>query len=133
MKSKVKQITFGFSENEHASKFLVGRVFKSFLEADQALMRCAMSAPEGGGYDKTDFRVEWENGEVYDGRFDLDHDHRVGGPLLEQQMRRHLEFYAGEHRPAHLTEQQAAVIRRRVGDEYAATSKRFLDTCNLEG
>jgi len=45
----------------------------SFAEASTVLVRNSHAAPKGGGYDKHDFRVEWENGDTYEGRYDLKH------------------------------------------------------------
>ena len=37
------------------------------------------SAPKEGGYDKCDFEVGWEGGEVYNGRFDMEY----GGAVVD--------------------------------------------------
>lgn len=80
----------------------------SYEEADRKLKRWAETAPEKGGYDKTDFEVEWEDGETYKGRYDLTYeDHKKGKHnLLGHQIQQELLFRSGLWRPEHLTPEQ---------------------------
>lgn len=42
-------------------------------EAHSFLSKMSKTAPEDGSYHKHDFRIEWPNGFVYEGRYDLVH------------------------------------------------------------
>lgn len=72
-------------------------------DAAHELARMARSAPKpGGGYDKTDFLVVWEDGETYEGRYDLQRDGESGsawrGFDLARRVRDFLAFLA--HKPS---------------------------------
>jgi len=60
-----------------------------------------MTAPDSGGYDKCDFKVAWENGETYEGRFDMKRGGTDGDESFWTSLRRRVEFYACARRPAH--------------------------------
>lgn len=45
--------------------------FSSFAQAAAKLKQWARTAPPGGAYDKCDFKVTWDDGQVYNGRYDL--------------------------------------------------------------
>ena len=49
--------------------------------ADEILFRWSKTAPKTGGYDKCDFKVEYADGETYEGRYDLKH-HSIETPDL---------------------------------------------------
>jgi hypothetical protein len=77
------------------------RTVKSLSEASDVIHGWAKSAPpHGQGYDKTDFRVEWADGETYEGRLDMDQNHRVIRNPLGEQMQDHLLFLSGLRRPS---------------------------------
>lgn len=52
--------------------------------ASATLSGWAWSAPKDGGYDKCLFKVEWANGETYQGRFDLQYRHVMGAHVEDQ-------------------------------------------------
>lgn len=96
-----------------------------FYAAEQILSRWAATAPDTGGYDKCDFEVEYEDGETYDGRYDLVREDTTRFNKLGEHIRRFQEFCAGLYRPDHLSEEQyAAALRRQGGPSEAA--KGFL-------
>lgn len=72
----------------------------SFKEASNFLREQAKTAPNYG-YDKTDFKVTWQNGDEYSGRFDMQNIDQFRLNHLETQMKEELEFYAGIRRPSH--------------------------------
>lgn len=51
------------------------KTFSSWSEANKAVSEMAVSAPEGGAYDKTDFKITYEDGFEYKGRLDLEFTH----------------------------------------------------------
>lgn len=68
-----------------------------FDEADQMLKKWALTAPgEGGGYDKCDFKVIYDNDgndDPYEGRFDLVYDDHAKHGLLQEHMRAFILWY----------------------------------------
>lgn len=96
-----------------------------FYAADQILSHWAATAPDSGGYDKCDFEVEYEDGETYEGRYDLVREDTGRFDKLGEHIRRFQKFCAGLYRPDHLSEDQyAAALKRQGGPSEAA--KRFL-------
>lgn len=128
---KLKSITFGFSENSMANSFLVGKSFKSFRDANLMIGKCAHTAPDTGGYDKTDFTLTFEDGEVYNGRLDMDRKMVGGYGILQKHVRSFLEFYAGKHRPAHLTQEQYDRVLGYHGPDQQAECKEWLANYDL--
>lgn len=70
----------------------------SWSEAEEWLADQAQTAPTGGCYDKTDFRATFEDGMVYDGRYDLKHI-SMGKPDLRRHIQEEVGFAAGLFRP----------------------------------
>jgi hypothetical protein len=95
-------------------------------DADAVLKRMAWTAPEHGGYHKTDFRITWEDGETYTGRYDLKR-HDVSLAYLARHVRRFCEFYSGRWRPEHVSEEQYRAIVDR-DPELRDAIARLLDT-----
>ena len=102
----------------------------SLKQADTELRSWARTAPEGGGYDKCDFRVTWEDGETYEGRYDLVRDDTVKASI-GAQMVSFLRFYAGTQCPGHLTEVEYRAFLKR-SDVDAAEYQVWLDTRSFE-
>lgn len=101
------------------------RTVSSFEDADSVLRRWAETAPEGGSYDKCDFKITYEDGEIYEGRYDLKRlDYEW--PSLRKHVSEFLRFISGTDKPAHLTDEQY----QRVVKEYDATryAEQFLQT-----
>lgn len=105
---------------------------KTFDEANDVLRSWARTAPKGGGYDKCDFVVTYDNGDTYSGRFDLTEEHRTGSRLLEDHMRSMVRFYSGNGKPAHMTEER---YRTYLASEHLAEPIReyvkFGETCQI--
>ena len=70
---------------------------------DKQMVAWGRSAPEPekGGYDKCDFKVAWENGESYDGRFDLQMGGTADGKRFWESLKGRLEYYSCRVKPAH--------------------------------
>jgi hypothetical protein len=91
------------------------------------------SAPKpGNGYDKCDFEVGWENGQVYDGRFDIQEGGRDGDQSFWVSLKWRLEFYSLRRRPSHFKDAHwkhfCEQMKEDGGDEYCG---RILDECQL--
>lgn len=100
---KAKSITLKWKEGDPGGLPLS---FPSFSTANVCLQRLRVTAPpKGQGYDKTDFVVEFEDGETYEGRIDLQRDVYE---TLDGHIREFCEFHAGRtvRLPAHLTPAQ---------------------------
>ena len=97
--------------------------------ANRILLLWSLSAPKGGAYDKCDFRVEYEDGELYQGRFDLQH-WTCETPDLAKHMRRFVSFNGGLFRPAWCeTEQYRTVLEDNP--ERVEWCARFLDAYEI--
>lgn len=78
-------------------------VFPSLEAADDQLRRWARTAPkQGKGYDKTDFRIDWADGETYKGRYDLQREDTTKNNLLGSHIQHYLAFHAGIFCPEHM-------------------------------
>jgi hypothetical protein len=95
---KLKRIVFGFSE----AAGLGNQVFSGFAAANEALSRARLKAPTLG-YNKTDFTLEYEDGETYSGRYDVGRDNF---DTLQMHVRQFCECYGRIKKPANLTEEQ---------------------------
>lgn len=72
------------------------RHFASFEAADAQLALWAHTAPKKGhGYNKVDFKIEWADGETYQGRYDLSKDDEIRHNLLGSHIQHYLNFHAG--------------------------------------
>lgn len=81
----------------------------SWAEADFILRMNSSTAPKNGGYDKHDFRVTFEDGATYSGRYDLMH-WEVARPDLAGHVRAFIRYLAG-YAPAWLADKPAAMHR----------------------
>lgn len=73
-------------------------------EADSVLYRWSITAPKQG-YDKCDFQIEFDDGAVYNGRFDLKHcDIEI--PDLSRHVSSHVKFFTGKHCPHWMDEEK---------------------------
>lgn len=88
-------------------------VVDSWLGANSALGNIGRNAPETGGYDKTDFCIVFDNGDLYAGRVDVQRDHAWGGYNLEGHVRTHLKYVASNHSgqfPAEVIAEASAML-----------------------
>lgn len=103
--------------------------------SDAVLWAWAATAPDSGGYDKCDFIVTYEDGETYQGRFDLKRTHTGVKGLLSSQIWHHVSFIIGQWCPDHMTEEeyQTYVKQDRVHytEEEWAACNAWLTTYEL--
>jgi len=125
-KIRLKSILIHRAEGNHNECVTVN--VASFADAESVIRGMARTAPESGGYHKTDVTVEFESGAAFRHRFDMTRKHATAVDLAGE-IRRELEFYAGRWRPERITvEQHLAIIQRYP----AAQQVRFvelLDQC----
>ncbi len=67
------------------------RKFKSFSSANSYLRNISNTVE--GGYDKTDLEIEWEDGEIYEGRMDVT---ASGG---DTDIKKHVKDVLNYHKP----------------------------------
>lgn len=87
----------------------------SFEAADAVLRKWARTAPEGGGYNKVDFKVTWEDGETYAGRYDLVRADTTKASL-STHMKEFCSFHGGLWCPPHM--------KRQIYDEFIERQER---------
>lgn len=104
----------------------VERRVSSFEEGDALIRQMALTAPEGGGYDKTDIVVEFEDGKKFGFRFDMDRSHSVSVDL-HRAARRHVEFYAGRWCPPRMKPERYETYLGYYPKEQKAAFAEFLD------
>jgi hypothetical protein len=78
---------------------------EDFHAANIMLTIWSRTAPKDGGYDKCDFTVEFDNGDVYEGQYDLVHPSVGGLPDLRKHIRESLEWMAAEQAAPHWPEE----------------------------
>lgn len=95
-------------------RLVLGAPDNIWRKAQEEMRKIAHTAPKGGCYDKTDFWVEWVNGEKYQGRADIKH---VSEPDNDTDLAEHMwhfvTFYAGRRRPGWMSDQQYAEVKER--------------------
>ena len=115
-RTKAVRVSITFSENRADG---LPATFKNFAKANALLKEMAVTAPKDGAYDKTDFEIEFADGETYKGRIDLKFEHATKARIIEDHVRAHLTFYAGwrkpDELPSHLTPESYAGIVREAG------------------
>lgn len=122
-KIKARKIMIDCAEGPNSLMGL--KTASSFEDADRLLWGIAKHGPSIGYY-KTDFVITFEDGTVYEGRFDVyrwDHER----PYLRKHVREFVEFYAGLRKPARLTDKQYQTIIQRPGASAPDQYKAFLE------
>lgn len=95
----------------------------SWKDANFILLELSQTAPKDGTYDKTKFTIEFENGVIYKGRYDLMH-HSVEKPDLFEHVKDNVLYEAGLNKPSWLSEKE---YRRTL--EHIEEYKRFAIEC----
>ncbi len=99
--------------------------------ANHVLVKWSGTAPKEGGYDKCDFKVTWEDGETYEGRYDLKH-YTIEYPNLAKHIYDFLMFHAGLKKPAHMsTEEYQRYLSREPASSMVPQSQQFLQTYEI--
>ena len=103
-------------------------------EVQHQLTRWGHSAPkpDEGGYDKCDFKVVWDNGESYEGRFDLQEGGTDAGEGFWASLRGRVSFYACARRPAHFDDKCWAQHYKMAETEgWKASAEKMLNECEI--
>ena len=105
----------------------------SYAEATKVLQDWARTAPEAGqGYDKTDFKVTFEDGETYDGTLDLK---GIDVPNNDTDVAKHIfdfmYFYTGKANPSHMKPQAYRDYIATQGEDSKKNALDFLAKYDL--
>lgn len=97
----------------------------SWEGANEILFNMAWNAPKVG-YDKVDFKIIFQDGQKYIGRYDLVH-RSVEMPDLYKHIKNYIMYYAGKNKPIWMTEKQ---YRKSLLDvdtgEFEEFAKKYL-------
>lgn len=85
----------------------------TWANAEAHIKRMARTAPKDGGYDKTDIKVEWADGETYAWRFDMTREHVTSPSPLADDLREIASCWAGRRCPNHLDADAYLKLRER--------------------
>ena len=72
-KKKIQVKGIMLDRAEGPSNLCLSWFFKDFASASRQIIENSTTAPKGGAYDKHDFKVIFEDGYIYEGRFDVQH------------------------------------------------------------
>lgn len=135
---KVKSIRIERAEGTHAEVEHGKVTCTSWEQAETFVRWMSRTAPANGGYDKTDVRIEWENGDSYSFRFDMQREHAASVSPLRSEVRSSLEFYAGRHCPIHMErDEYPRFLERLAGwakvsvSEFTTGRAQLLDNCEV--
>jgi hypothetical protein len=120
---------------ESSDQSALNRPLSTCSEAEDAIHAMAKVAPEYG-YDKTGFRVEWADGEIYEVRLDIARVVVEVPCPLASHVRRALEFTSGRWRPANMTEERQREFlaeNERLHSGGAAWAAKILDGYDIGG
>ena len=120
---------------ESSAQSALNRPLSTWSEAEDQVHAMAKGAPEHG-YDKTGFRVEGADSEVYEVRLDIARVVVEVPRPLAGHVRRALEFTSGRWRPANITEEQQQSFldeNERLRSGSAAWAAKILDGYELGG
>lgn len=91
------------------------RTVTSFQAADEQLARWAQTAPEKSVH-KTDFQVEWADGQIYTGTYELQRDDATKLNILGSHIQHYLGFHAGIFCPQGLSREDYEKHLNRAGE-----------------
>lgn len=101
------------------------RTVSSFDAADQQLVQWARTAPKKGGH-KTDFQVEWADGQTYTGTYEISANDAAKLNLLGSHIQHYLGFHAGIFCPEGMSREQYQEHLARDGSQAREEAMNFL-------
>lgn len=102
------------------------KVVTTMAEASKVFAEIALTAPSTGGYDKCDFRITFEDGEVYEGRADIKRANVTGYDLTDHVVS-FLKYLSGTNKPTHLNDHLwACTCARNESDGSASAARAYL-------
>jgi hypothetical protein len=108
--------------------------FPSFTDAKIWLMLQDETYPKHGGYDKHDFKVEFEDGETYEGRLDCQHSScKYPDQDVKEHIAHHVRWMSGREANPWCGMEQYLKDMRTVAPETKKEYSDFLDKYLTEG
>ena len=123
-------IEFDFNEGGHEPLTLEAEDHPEGLyrAANAVLARWAESAPTAGGYNKTDFKIVFADGEEYEGRLDLKGPGLADRDVdLSDHVRQFNEAQGGQFVPPWMDEARLKEMLRAYGEDAVVQSAAFRD------
>lgn len=110
--------------------------FTTWADVNAKLRELALDAPKGGGYYKTGYRIEFTDGQTYEGRIDLHHiddpQETWSGRLdLAEKVENGLRFMADRDLPEALADRRQS-FSRYIKAEEAESASLMLDSVSFE-
>lgn len=124
---KIKSITITRAEGK-IEECGIDHHAKTWEEADDILFTMSLSAPKEGGYDKTDFKIIFNDKDntEYSGTYDLKH-HSIDMPNLYDHVSDYVAFYSGKRKPSYMSQEQYDnLVSYGNKDEYQEFAFKFL-------
>jgi hypothetical protein len=139
MTDKIKAKTIWLHRGEgpisEAGRTVVVEVPDVWKKAHLVLLEWSDTAPRGGGYDKCDFKVTWEDNESWEGRCDIKHWSHGGDADLyvNTHIKDFAEWEAGRaEKPWCGSVKYAEYLRQMGGEEHMQGYRDFLEKYSLE-
>lgn len=133
--AKIPVKTIWIRRAEGPTQDLSSSTITSFEAADSILRKMAHTAPSDGSYNKTDFKIEWQDGETYEGRYDLKRQDESRANLLGSHVQEFLSFHGGLWCPPHLSREDYEDYLERMERQKDAPKRmdyiRFLEKYEL--
>ncbi|MGN7104894.1 hypothetical protein ACTHR6_25000 [Ralstonia holmesii] len=102
----------------------------TFEQANGVLRAWSATAPANGGYDKCDFMIEFDDGFIYKGRYDLYHG-SVKTADVGEHVRSLALFYTGRVTPDHMTQESHLAFLRKRGAEACESYQHLIDNYEI--
>jgi len=132
-KASVRRVTV--TRAEGPCELCMTKEFDTLRAANDWLAENSLTAPDNGAYDKHDFVVEWDDGEKYEGRIDVQHPAQGGADRIGSHVRQWLRFNYGmlaeDEIPDHLTPEDYRRFVSKRSAEDCESARNFLATYDL--
>lgn len=141
--NKITKVEITWSENGLYQRLYNGLEpsnppsFGTLEKANSLLRRMSYEASDLG-YDKTGFRITWEDGHTYEGRYDLHrYDQKQENPNgfcdLADHVRAFVKFHTGDHCPHWMTQEKYEQVLKfyKHSDEFRQSCRDFLANYEL--
>ena len=102
----------------------------TFEQANRILKTWSATAPANGGYDKCDFAIEFQDGFLYEGRYDLYHS-SVKAADVGEHVRSLALFYTGRVTPDHMTQESHLAFLRKRGAEARESYQHLIENYDI--
>ena len=126
-KIKIKSITIHRAEGP--TRDCVKKVYNTLMEAEKRILDIRRSINHDG-YDKCDFVIEFEDGNIYQGRYDA-HSMKKSDYTLTEHVKSNLEFHASLCCPSHMTKLSYEAFLNRCEGVNPGSKQHAIDFLNL--